>query len=544
MVAQAQQIIDCKSPPAPTAILGPDTICWGAPLRFSAEAAIPGAVYGWAISDGWLSRNNGPDVAAACKGKPPYTLYLWRESSEAPYCHSDTISKTLYLPVVKLNLHGPDTVSASSYATYHIGYEDAEVYEWKIYNPLAGSVAYGGQGSSATILWNEVSAPGVTAYIVVLARKCGRYYTDTMDVYVKAATLVQPHKLKGTLYAARCLGTSYEVTLAIPGSQGTPVADDSLNWYLNDVLIATTGAPTYTLGLPPDSTYRIRLEHKRHGRARRPTHDVMRLPPLPVAGFTVSTATPCTEEVAVHFINQSDTAKLRSHWHFGDGSYNTQHNPYKVFSSNPGGFYAVILTVTDSYGCVDTAVQIINAKSNDIKDGYVTADPAFPSEQTPVTLYYGIGGGFAYPDTLKWMKLDGAILATTYAPDYSIHAVQSGGYWLQAVNRFGCADHTPVYPVMITEVPEAVIRGAASQPAGADFYLNGYAGSGDAYAYTWHRDGAVAGTGAVLQQGGLAAGRYVYTLTLSLRKPDGQTCFKTSPPFILTVRDANQKAAY
>jgi len=57
------------------------------------------------------------------------------------------------------------------------------------------------------------------------------------------------------------------------------------------------------------------------------------------------------------FYNDSQGAVSSSQWTFGDGSYSNIHDPVHTF---PGaGEYEVILTVSDNYGCSDTAVQVI-----------------------------------------------------------------------------------------------------------------------------------------------------------------------------------------
>ena len=73
------------------------------------------------------------------------------------------------------------------------------------------------------------------------------------------------------------------------------------------------------------------------------------------ASFIADTITG-SAPLTVHFKNTSQFANTFN-WDFGDGKFSTDTNPTHIFSKD--GYYLVVLTVTDTNGCIDTASQTI-----------------------------------------------------------------------------------------------------------------------------------------------------------------------------------------
>src|ERR1019366_2614915 len=77
------------TPPAPNALLGPDTVCFEAPITFTAKNTIEGTLFEWATPGGICNFTSGDSTEAAFSGSSPAMLMVWRVNIDAPHCHSD-----------------------------------------------------------------------------------------------------------------------------------------------------------------------------------------------------------------------------------------------------------------------------------------------------------------------------------------------------------------------------------------------------------------------------------------------------------------------
>ena len=77
----------------------------------------------------------------------------------------------------------------------------------------------------------------------------------------------------------------------------------------------------------------------------------------PVAAFTQSDTTVCPA-IDIIFTNASTGPNLTYLWNFGDGTTDTLADPIHNYSTE--GFYTVLLTITDQYGCRDSVNQVIH----------------------------------------------------------------------------------------------------------------------------------------------------------------------------------------
>jgi len=114
----------------------------------------------------------------------------------------------------------------------------------------------------------------------------------------------------------------------------------------------------------------------------------------PVADFTVLGDSGCPGNFESVFADQSTIVPSESivvwEWDFGDGSYASNQNPSKWFDnlSNTTVFYDVSLTVTSSFGCMDTIIKsqeikvfgravadfLINPSFVDVDDPFIVSD--------------------------------------------------------------------------------------------------------------------------------------------------------------------------
>ena len=192
-------------PPPPDSITGPDTVCFGTPAIYTAHSPIPGDIFEWAAITGTCNAAEGNTTSATFTGSgPSAVIELWRVTTSIPHCNSDTITKTVYRPVVNINITAPDPVCPNEVYQYNSNYTQGETYSWSIIPSGDGSVQVNGL-DTADILWNNV--PGATPLVILQVRKCDSVYIDTFHVHIRAIPV-----LAISAPPSVCLHNSFMVT--------------------------------------------------------------------------------------------------------------------------------------------------------------------------------------------------------------------------------------------------------------------------------------------------------------------------------------------
>lgn len=89
----------------------------------------------------------------------------------------------------------------------------------------------------------------------------------------------------------------------------------------------------------------------------RTTYSSIAVLPKPVAGFTPSTQSSCSESEKIAFANQSTGSNLSYSWNFNDNKGATDVNPIHLFNQ---GSYMVALAVKDENGCADSMMKRVS----------------------------------------------------------------------------------------------------------------------------------------------------------------------------------------
>lgn len=211
-------------PSKPDSILGPDTVCAGTPYVFTGKNAVPGTIFHWAVTGGTFSgSSSGSNVSISFPPGGPYTVKVWREIVQSPYCSSDTLYHTVYPPHVVVTVSGDDTACGSTYHDYTAGYQNGETYEWRIYPSTLGTVSTPTPGADVQVLWNQVTT-GQYADLVVKVRKCSVDYIDTLKVWVRPSvdiTIVAPDTV--------CRGYGFSASL-----NPTLTSYSAVSWNMGD----------------------------------------------------------------------------------------------------------------------------------------------------------------------------------------------------------------------------------------------------------------------------------------------------------------------
>lgn len=249
------------------------------------------------------------------------------------------------------------------------------------------------------------------------------------------------------------------------------------------------------------------------------------LPQFPVADFDLATnAVGCVGN-AFNFWNMSTGGTLSYLWNYGTAQ--SQGAEGGVVYSAPYINSPVSLTITDQYGCSSTKSQLITANANPYT-GTISAMPNPACQGTAVNLtYIPTTGG--YPITQYTWYRENTQVHADLPPNYSYGVTEPGGYWIKGTGVYGCEVKTATVPVVINQVPLAVISGNSRQCAAVPFTLTTDPVPGATY--TWTTPGAILYTTIPsLQQTVYSPGTYNYTVAVTLNG-----CSRTSAPFTVMV---------
>ncbi len=145
--------------------------------------------------------------------------------------------------------------------------------------------------------------------------------------------------------------------LTVSGVTGTP----TYQWQLNTVNIA--GATLSTFNVTAAGNYRVILNGGGPGDTLVTVIVIARPAPIPVFSFNNNNECSGT---SIQFTSNSSggTSPYTYSWNFGDAGTSNVQNPSHIYTALGCTFtdFTVILTVSDSYGCIGSVSQIIRVK--------------------------------------------------------------------------------------------------------------------------------------------------------------------------------------
>lgn len=125
-------------------------------------------------------------------------------------------------------------------------------------------------------------------------------------------------------------------------------------WNFGDGNTSGLANPNHTFSQP--GTYNVQLIAENVNGCSDTIQQIVTVHPLPIASFTFSQASLCTNPENVQFSNNS-SGSVGYSWDFGDGQTSTLNNPSITY---PGpGSYTVNLTAVNQYGCEHEVSQTI-----------------------------------------------------------------------------------------------------------------------------------------------------------------------------------------
>lgn len=168
-------------------------------------------------------------------------------------------------------------------------------------------------------------------------------------------------------------------------------------------------------------------------------------------------------------------------WNFGDGTFNANPTPTKIYSTP--GTYTVTLSVTTLFGCGVTDTHTVVVHPNGLGGNLTSNSPNCEGDPIILTFNNTGPGPNATPTSYTWMK-DTAVVGSTTTPTFAVN--ESGAYWVTLTNSNGCIKHLDTANAKFIMTPDPVISGPDAVCVNAPFTLSGYAGAG--LQYRWLRN--------------------------------------------------------
>ena len=160
----------------------------------------------------------------------------------------------------------------------------------------------------------------------------------------------------------------------------------------------------------------------------------------PIAKFTSSVSTSCTDTLTVTFSNKSfGTTDLNFAWDFGDNAVSQLENPVHFYS----GFnnYTVQLKVADLYGCTDSVTIYGYVQIQQLIPNFIIQDDTLCKNQN-LEIQNNTSGATGF----RWIFGDGT---TSVLPEPIKNYVDTGAFEIEVISSFQntCFDTTliPVY---------------------------------------------------------------------------------------------------
>ncbi|PZF74056.1 PKD domain-containing protein [Taibaiella soli] len=379
----------------------------------------------------------------------------------------------------------------------------------------------------------DVAGNYVYTYIVSYLNNAG----DVCNVTAQTNQIV-PY-IAGLMHSVTCLGGSYQLTL-LDHSTIYPGTSVLRKYYLDGTLITSplgTTALSVTVNVPP-GPHTMTMELYDGVTPVCTATDNVYLDSLPQAKFEIiNTPQPaCLGFVPVQFHNLSTPGSLSSYWLFGDGTANTQPDPYRVYGQISPPTKTVVLTVTNIYGCTSTTTNPVSTVPSSLGlNAGLQGSPTAPCLGSSVLLQYQPPtGATSSPSSYTWYLGNTALYTNTFSTSY---VYNPGGYWVLGTDVYGCQVESVLKVVDFVQPPPAVISGNQDQCWNSSFVLNAYAGNIPGITYQWYLNGLpISGaTQATLTQTAASVTTYNYFVVVSVPRPGGGTCSNTSATFTVTV---------
>ncbi len=317
--------------------------CNGLPVQFTDASSMAGGTaitsWNWDFGDGFTSTEQNPSHLYNAPGS--YFVILSVEGANG--CGDDTTMTVTIYPTPDANFVYDIVNCDTTYFTDISSGGGADIIfrEWNFDDPASGFF----NTSNEQNPWHVYETAGT--YNVQLIVTNTNYCKDT----IVKPLIFDPLPIPQFEFDTACFGDSTHFTNL---STGPNII--LYEWTFGDGFFSYNENPVHKYTAPGTYNVTLRVTNSMSC-VDSITHEVI-VNPLPDVAFTTSDSV-CFGN-SVNFFDQTipNADSISSWlWNFGDGSTATVQNPTHDYAS--GGSFVVSLTVTNSNGCVDSAVQAV-----------------------------------------------------------------------------------------------------------------------------------------------------------------------------------------
>lgn len=318
----------------------PTEVCLGASVQFTNRAAGTNLRSFWSFGDGNTSTASNPSHTYAAAGT--YTVKL--VVTTASGC-SDSIIKTNTIRVVKLQ---------ASVANARItGFCAPALVTFQNTTPGATTFRWNFGDSSSSILANPTHTYNKNGFFnvsLVVTNALGCSDTLKMDSMVRVVGPTPSFNFTQTQTCAP----------ATVNFNNTSLNYRTALWDFRDGSLVRTNNASHVYTRAGSFNPILIVTDSLGCSASITSTQAVVVTGMPTASFGTNNRTVCAGST-IQFVDNS-TGATRWNWNFGDGTSSSLRNPAHGYTTS--GSYTVTLTVWNSYGCQDTAVQTLNIRIN------------------------------------------------------------------------------------------------------------------------------------------------------------------------------------
>jgi PKD repeat protein len=313
-----------------TAFFNADTLVGCDPLTVNfSQFSQNSNAFSWDFGDGNVSTQYNPTHTFVAPGV--YTVQLFADDG----CSYDTTS-------IDITVNGAPFVDFSSTP------DSVCVNEEFSFNNLSGALAGMtwdfGDGNSSTLTNPTHSYTATGTYNVTLT---GISATNGCPGSVTKPVVVSINPIADFSFNPQ------NGCMPLPVSFTNNSSDaDFYEWYFGDGNSSTNTNPNHTYG--SDGNYTITLVASRLNGCTDTTEQIVVVHPLPVAGFNLSQDSSCYSPVTIG-INSTAQNAVNYSYDLGNGNTSALNSPAATY--NGPGTYAIQQIVSNTFGCLDTAVH-------------------------------------------------------------------------------------------------------------------------------------------------------------------------------------------
>lgn len=327
--------------PTPESYAGPDLIiCSGDTVQIGADG-LAGHIYQWLNSTGL----NNPQISNPLlslnnlSNETQYYNYVLATSLAGCAAYDTMTVGVLPLPQAQIEIPDGQCLSGNSFDFSLTGNFTSGVhFEWNFGNNA--SIPMSNLQNPGGIAFNQVGAHVIT--LQVYDNGCyGSVYIDTVHIYP------MPVANFDALHKEGCppLNVSFQ-------NQSSDMPGMSYSWNFGNGGSGNLMNPQHVYNQSGNFSVTLTVITAQGCSATFTRHNTVFVYPSPIAGFSVNPEKVTTVQPHVNVFDES-TGATSWHYDMGDGTQKTTRNPSHLYPIE--GEYLIVQTVTNEFGCTDTA---------------------------------------------------------------------------------------------------------------------------------------------------------------------------------------------